>query len=185
VGGYDGQFTRYNLLNPWQPGFGGDEYGVDWHLITFDLQDYVGESVTIYFDFGASTRDGAPGWYINDIALYDVPVAGVAPSYPATLPVYYLLLRSYPNPFNSSTEIEYTIPEIGNTDKGYNLTRIDIYDINGRLVKNLVHQHQMPGTYQARWDGTDDSGQNLQSGVYFTRLSYNGNQKFNKTILIK
>lgn len=84
-------------------------------------------------------------------------VGGVASSF--------TLEQNYPNPFNPSTTIRFSIP----TNEAVNLS---VYDVHGRLVKTLIANaiHQS-GVYQIVWDGTNDAGQRVASGVYFSRLN--------------
>lgn len=76
----------------------------------------------------------------------------------------YNLRHNYPNPFNPSTQIEFSIPH----QESVNLS---IYDVHGRLVQVLVDQQQYsPGTYRVQWDGLNGSGAKVASGVYFARF---------------
>jgi len=72
-------------------------------------------------------------------------------------------LTGYPNPFNNSLTLNYSLP----SDGYYKLT---IYDIMGRKVKTLIDGYRVAGTATLIWDGTDDSNKPLASGTYFTRL---------------
>ena len=47
-----------------------------------------------------------------------------------------------------------------------------IYDVSGRLVRTLADRNFTPGNYRLEWDGTDDSGRQMQRGVYFTQVKY-------------
>jgi hypothetical protein len=78
----------------------------------------------------------------------------------------YELKNCYPNPFNSSTEIKYSLP----SGKANYQVQLKIYDILGRLVKVLVDQEQVAGTYAISWDGTELGGNRVASGVYFYSL---------------
>ncbi|MCK4447806.1 MAG: T9SS type A sorting domain-containing protein, partial [Candidatus Marinimicrobia bacterium] len=75
------------------------------------------------------------------------------------IPEDYAIYQNYPNPFNSNTIIKYQIPFESKTT-------INIYDIMGRLVNTLVDERQMPGYYLSRWDGRNNSGQIVSSGMY-------------------
>ena len=70
---------------------------------------------------------------------------------------------NYPNPFNSATTIPYQVDASAPVD-------LAIYDLAGQLVATLVKNTLAPGSYQARWDGTDAKGNPLASGIYFYRL---------------
>jgi photosystem II stability/assembly factor-like uncharacterized protein len=81
-------------------------------------------------------------------------------------PIEMELFQNYPNPFNPSTTIQYHIPE-GN---GILPVKVFVYDIRGRLVRKLVDQEKSPGAYQVHWDGRDEQGQQVSSGVYLYRM---------------
>ena len=80
------------------------------------------------------------------------------------MPGEYALQQSYPNPFNPITTIRYQLPEPSDV----NLT---IYDLLGQEVKVLVSEMQPEGWYRVRWDGRDEAGRLVSSGVYLYRLS--------------
>ena len=79
------------------------------------------------------------------------------------IPESFAIYQNYPNPFNSNTIIKYQIPFEGKTT-------INIYDIMGRLVNTLVDERQMPGYYLSRWDGRNNSGQIVSSGMYIYQI---------------
>ena len=86
-----------------------------------------------------------------------------------------------PNPFNPATEITYSIP--GET--GSSPVTLRVYDTAGRFVRNLVDAAQTTGTYTVRWDGRDSNGADVASGVYFYRLSWNGESETSRMVLIR
>ncbi|MBE0433760.1 T9SS type A sorting domain-containing protein, partial [candidate division WOR-3 bacterium] len=69
----------------------------------------------------------------------------------------------YPNPFVSATKIAYLCTRPADL-------RIDIFDVDGRLVRNLPDPNMGQGTQSAVWDGCDDAGRRLAAGVYFVHL---------------
>ncbi|MBN1755344.1 T9SS type A sorting domain-containing protein [bacterium] len=184
VRGYDGQQTSFNLFIPWQPGFGGDSYGAEWHPITIDLKRFIGETVTIYLDFGASPENEGPGWYINDIALFDPPASFIEPLTGSNqiLPGRFLMADNFPNPFNSSTTIRLVIP--GQKDQKQ-LTNMSIYDINGKKTNTLLDEPRLPGIYYMKWDGKSDRGRILESGIYFLKIRYGCSESYSKIIILK
>jgi hypothetical protein len=78
-------------------------------------------------------------------------------------PTDFKLKQNYPNPFNSTTLIQYTLPRASQV-------RIQIYNLLGQKIRLLVDEKQEPGSKEARWDGTDDSGVDVGSGIYFCRI---------------
>ena len=83
------------------------------------------------------------------------------------------LLQNYPNPFSSSTTIEFTQKEQG-------LTTLKVFNAVGQEVATLISEKLMPGTYQYTWNAG-----NMSSGVYFYRLSVNGYAQTKKLFLLK
>jgi parallel beta-helix repeat protein len=87
---------------------------------------------------------------------------------------------NYPNPFNPKTTIEYVVPDAGGA------VRLAVYDLSGRLVRSLVDGEQPAGKHVAVWDGRDDRGRELGSGVYFYRLEIGGGYRTErKMVLLK
>ncbi len=86
--------------------------------------------------------------------LYDVG------NFEDVLPLNYMLYQNYPNPFNPGTEIKFDIPE-------YSTVKIIVWNILGQKVRTLVEANLDPGRKSVRWDGKDDMGNPVGSGVYF------------------
>ena len=82
-----------------------------------------------------------------------------------TLPQKFSLSQNYPNPFNPLTSIEFAIPA-GISEH----VRLNIYDLRGALVRTLVDKVYNPGVHSALWDGTDETGNKVSSGVYIYML---------------
>jgi hypothetical protein len=77
------------------------------------------------------------------------------------------LRQNYPNPFNPRTTIVYSVPNLGPQPAK---VKIIVYNIMGEEVRNLVDEYQYYGTHSVIWDGTDDRGREVRSGVYFYNL---------------
>jgi hypothetical protein len=88
------------------------------------------------------------------------------------------LLPSVPNPFNPSTEIRYVLGEEADV-------RITIYDIAGHEVRELVRARQVAGEHAAAWEGRDDAGRTVASGVYWVRLVGGGVQRTAKLVVVR
>ena len=84
------------------------------------------------------------------------------------LPKEFALSQNYPNPFNPTTNIKYALPVESRVT-------MEIYDLLGQRVRTLISGAQTAGYHVAEWDGTNDAGGNLPSGVYFLRLTAAGN----------
>ena len=96
----------------------------------------------------------------------------------ALIPNEFSLGNNYPNPFNPSTTIPFTISKPG-------LVVINIYDLNGRLVRMVVNEHLETGHYSRIWDGKNSQGIPVSSGVYYYGLQTKTFNSYKKMILIK
>jgi len=96
----------------------------------------------------------------------------------AEIPDHFALLQNYPNPFNPQTKIEYALSR----DADVKLT---IYNILGEQVNVLVDEHQTAGYKKVYWDGRDQRGEEVTSGVYFYRLETKEFSKVKKMLLVK
>ena len=90
----------------------------------------------------------------------------------------YHLLSNYPNPFNASTTIEYVMPVDG-------MVKLEIYDVLGRNVNTLINGYTEAGVYSVLWNGTDNLGATLSSGLYFVQIEYAGGISNQKIMLLK
>ncbi|NQV17324.1 MAG: T9SS type A sorting domain-containing protein [Armatimonadetes bacterium] len=88
-------------------------------------------------------------------------------------------LRNYPNPFNPETIISFSTTELTEN------TEINIYNINGQKVKQLVSEQLSAGQYSVVWNGKDDSGETVSSGVYFYKMDAGKYSSTKKMILMK
>ncbi len=97
---------------------------------------------------------------------------------PDLLPLTYELEQNYPNPFNPTTHIAFALPEPGKTS-------LAIYNILGQRVKTLINKEMPAGRYDVAWNGDNESGGQVASGVYFYRISHNSFSSFKKMLLLK
>ncbi len=98
---------------------------------------------------------------LNVTAVFTDSPSSVAAS--ASQPVY-ALAPNAPNPFNPATTLRFSIAEAG-------AVRLAVYDVNGRWVRTLVDGHRTAGRHVVIWDGRDDAGRAMASGVYISRLT--------------
>ncbi|MGB6120482.1 MAG: T9SS type A sorting domain-containing protein, partial [Bacteroidota bacterium] len=97
------------------------------------------------------------------------------------VPVDHLIAQNYPNPFNPSTIISFGIPP----SLTGSLAEVVVYDLNGQIVKRLLKRELPSGNYMTRWDGTNDSGRGVSSGVYLYRVRSGDQQVIGKMMLLK
>ncbi|MDZ7334377.1 MAG: T9SS type A sorting domain-containing protein, partial [candidate division KSB1 bacterium] len=119
---------------------------------------------------------------IDGFKLYNYPAAGLTTGIRekggVELPKEFALEQNYPNPFNPVTEIIFSVPK---TEK----VSLVIYDMLGRKVKTLIDKQVQPGVYSVYWDGTDESGVKVATGVYLYRLQARNYSQVRKMVLIK
>ncbi len=90
-----------------------------------------------------------------------------------------LSLENHPNPFNPTTVIRYALPESAPAS-------LKVYDVAGRLVRTIFGSVKVPaGAYEVEWDGKDDNGNSVSSGVYFCRLTAGKESLTRKVVLLK
>jgi len=135
--------------------------------------------------------DTAASWILVDVPLYymtvpsatafihhamddlNAPAAGVHPSGSNVSPLEFSLAVPFPNPFNSRTTIQYSLPTPG-------YVTLLVYDVLGRQVALLVNRWRTTGTYWTAFDGS-----RLSSGLYFAVLRSGGNEQVRKIVLLK
>jgi glycerophosphoryl diester phosphodiesterase len=110
--------------------------------------------------------------------LYDEIKISATADYTHNLPEHYSLMQNYPNPFNPATTLNYTVAHSGHVT-------LFIYDLLGRKVAELVNQRLNPGSYQVTWDGRDQTGIPVASGVYFYKISSGNFTATKKMTLIR
>ncbi len=94
------------------------------------------------------------------------------------IPEKYFLSQNYPNPFNPETTIQFGLPQAEQVS-------LKIYDINGKLVRDLFTGMKDAGTHTLLWNGRDNAGQKVSSGVYFYYFKADEFSQTNKMILMK
>ena len=103
-------------------------------------------------------------------------IQGSGTSVDPEIPLVNLLEPNYPNPFNPSTTLQFSLREAAHIE-------LSVYDLHGREVANIAGGEWAPGFHSATWNGIDDKGQSVASGVYFARLSIQG--KSNSEIIVQ
>ena len=128
--------------------------------------EFTGETPNL--DWGYGKLDVA--------ALLQEPPTVVAAETGEALPSGFSLAQNHPNPFNGRTAISYRLPGPGTVE-------LILYDLLGRPVRRLVSKYQGAGSYRVAWDGTDDRGLAVATGVYLYRLKA-GDQQLSRRLLL-
>ena len=106
---------------------------------------------------------------------FSMPVPSDDPAVPN---VTYMLHQNYPNPFNPETTISFDMPKAG-------FANLSIYNVKGQLIKNLINENLDFGRHSVVWNGTDNNGKPVTSGLYLYRLTTNGVTETKKMMLMK
>ncbi|MDH3196994.1 MAG: Ig-like domain-containing protein [Candidatus Krumholzibacteria bacterium] len=117
-------------------------------------------------------------YYYKLEEVTDAGVGGVFGPYKVTYRASFELGQNVPNPFNPTTTIKFTIP-----DKA--LVRLRVYDVAGRLVRTLVDEERVADFYKVVWDGHDNRGSRVSSGIYFYSLEAGKHRATKKMLLLK
>ncbi|OGC78512.1 MAG: hypothetical protein A2Z27_00160 [candidate division Zixibacteria bacterium RBG_16_50_21] len=96
----------------------------------------------------------------------------------SVVPKEFQLGQNYPNPFNPSTTMKYSLPEAA-------FVKLEIFNILGQRVKTLVETRQGAGFYTVIWDGKNEAGENVSSGIYFYRLDTEKAKSVKKMVLLR
>jgi hypothetical protein len=118
-------------------------------------------------------------WYFimdTETGISDHPSTG------ELLPTSFSMSQNYPNPFNPSTTISFDIP--GNVGSKNHLN-LSIYDIRGRLVRTLLSSALEPGHYKVTWNGKDENGESVSSGIYLYILKAGEKTYIRKMTILK
>ncbi len=95
------------------------------------------------------------------------------------IPQEFRLYANYPNPFNIATRLVFDLPKRSEVS-------LNIYDISGRKIRTLLAQKSfVPGSHEIEWDGSADDSKIASSGLYFVRLTANGQEQVQKLLLVK
>ncbi|MFH1501771.1 MAG: C25 family cysteine peptidase [Candidatus Eisenbacteria bacterium] len=166
-----------NAANPLPEGTPCWSGTVAWRQETFDLSAYAGETIQVRFRFASDGYVTEEGWYVDDINLtFD----GGSSSDVAEdeIPREFALRQNVPNPFNPVTVIAYQLPQPAHV-------RIDVFNVAGRLVRTLVDAPEDAGRRAVTWDGTDEDGHKVASGVYLYRMEAGSHTAQKMMVLLK
>jgi hypothetical protein len=109
-------------------------------------------------------------------------IVGISDNKPPSLelPRSWALSQNYPNPFNPSTTVAFDIPGITTTKQYVTLA---VYDIRGRHVRTLVSSEIAPGNHKVTWNGKDEKGESVSSGIYLYTLR-SGEERYTRKMVV-
>jgi hypothetical protein len=142
---------------------------------SIDLHDTfaMGEVVLLRWRLASDGFVTSWGWAVDNIVVTSSGPTGIEDT-----PRAVTLNQNYPNPFNPSTTIAFDLPHSG-------ATSLKVYDVRGRLVRTLIDEVRPAGSNKLEWDGRNNAGQRVASGVYMYRLIVGDIVQTKKMTLLK
>lgn len=153
-------YVIYDDEEPWPPEPGGS--GSTLELRNPNLNNAIAAN------WAASTPYGTPGNSNENLGTENTP------EFPEKLTLY----QNFPNPFNPTTTIKFFLPSDGKTE-------LKIYNIRGQLIKTITAEFREKGLHSKIWDGRDESGKIVASGIYFYQLESDSGKVSKKMLLMK
>ncbi|HCK99902.1 MAG TPA: hypothetical protein DHW42_07360 [Candidatus Marinimicrobia bacterium] len=164
---------------------------IGWRLVEWDLSDpnsvgsWIGNGIldgAIYrFDSIQLTHlpegNETGSLYFDDLRLVTVETLGID-NESQQIAEEYILHQNYPNPFNPSTTISFTLAQPSNA-------RLEIFNIRGEKVRSLANKYFHAGYWTAVWDGKNDNGLSVPSGMYMYRLITSSGVQARNMLLLK
>lgn len=188
--GLDNPFQKFlahkNSPEVWQNGVlvaGGKHYGhleVDVKRMSDGKWQAVLKPVYVFplFNISDTTYVGYERRLYNDVVTLTSDLLTTVSDTNSNLPNEYRLNNAYPNPFNQTATISYELPE---TSK----VTLKIYNLNGQEISTLVNEIQGAGFRSVVWDGSDNQGHKVSSGIYIYQLQTGNWKKSDKVALIR
>ncbi len=159
--------------------------GFIWHYELIDTTVYNPDNYGKIMDFDSAGKPTMAYLKLRDgntffvcCAIRSEPVAVKDEEIRQNKARGYSLFQNYPNPFNQSTKIEFTLSQSG-------FVSLTIYDLLGRKIRTLVSENLSSGYKSVLWDGKDDSGKEVSSGIYFYQLKIGDFSEGKKLVLLK
>lgn len=174
--GFHGKFSSAGLANEENPLVYVDlKSGDRFHFVDNDRPDVGHLDGLLATDRDLFVADMSPSGGYNASAantgviyqirsLYDATTAVESTDLP--VPSAFSLSAPSPNPFNPETSIAFSVPDLGETS----LVTLRVYNLAGHLVATLAEERMTPGAYRVHWDGRDQRGASVASGVYIYQL---------------
>ena len=172
-------------------------FAADFSVAIFGIDTVKDYQVDFYADYNGNGSYDAPpvdhAWreiftntegnyileFVHNTEFTDInfPTA-IGDIYLGNNPAEFTLEQNYPNPFNPSTTIEFSLPEAATVT-------LVLYNNLGQSIRTLTNDRLPAGTYQVTWDGRNDSGQSMSSGVYFYKVQAGSFSQVKRMIMIQ
>jgi hypothetical protein len=179
---YDHAYVRVSTDgNSWTTIWENGEEITDtsWQLVEYDLSAIADGEATVYLRWVMGSTDGSwqySGWNLDEVEIRGLQAGPTAA--PETPVAAARLLGAAPNPFNPRTDVRFTLERPGSV-------RLTVHDARGRVVRELADGDWPAGTHAVAWNGVDEGGRRLGSGVYFVRFVADRTVETAKLMLVK
>ncbi len=153
----------------------GDTYiqaPISWTQYSYSLDDYANQTIRVAIQ---CVSDDAFIFMVDNV---EVDAPGGEDVQDNNIAAVSQLIGNYPNPFNPETRIAFSTKENGPVS-------IDIYNIKGQKVRSLLNEYREAGAHDVVWNGKDDNGKSVASGVFFYRMKSGKYSSTKKMILMK
>lgn len=166
----------YITIDPYNTSQTSIQPGTPWMRLGFRLRDERALN-----DDPGPLRLGylTEGLYLDDIGVYYVyTIAGVETVDGAPADSRLAIRKVFPNPFNPSTKIEFSVPKEAPVS-------VRVFDVQGRAVATLIDKSMAPGLYRVAWNGKTDAGHSLASGIYFAQIQSGASRQSVRLTMLK
>jgi hypothetical protein len=168
-------FNGWELIPPAMPlGLNTDEDSLYLTKVVIPPTAMLGDADTLYYNIQSTS---CPGLVVRDTVLLTVEINTAAE--PATPNHQVIEHHAYPNPFNPTVTIAFTVPD------GGGLVRIEVFDVNGHRVRTVFQGPMKSGERSKVWGGKDHRGEAVTSGVYLYRITIGNQTVSGKLVLTK
>jgi hypothetical protein len=166
----------YYQFDPYNTSLTGLQPGTPWIRLGFRLRD----ERALNDDPGPLRLDYlTEGIYLDDIGVYYVyTISGVETVDGAPAGSRLAIRKAFPNPFNPSTKIEFSVPKEAPVS-------VRVFDVQGRPVATLIDKAMSPGVYRVAWNGKTDAGASLASGIYFAQIRSGASRQSVRLTMLK
>lgn len=154
---------------------------------TFEIFDWQDYQEIVMIPAVAEVLEGAywdtAVYSYSYSAEFDNQLTDVWEDAPHSVPSSFSLEQNYPNPFNAATRISFKLPR--SSHSALVRTTLKVFNIRGECTRTLVDGDLPAGNHQISWDGRDNRGNSVSSGVYFYKLTAQGIEETRKMVMIK
>ena len=149
-------------------------------LLSFSTDGFITVPVMVNTDRGERVKVDLSGVQLIGQDGQNIPVVAKGDGSVALelIPMQYALYQNFPNPFNPVTEIQFDVPDVGVLD-------LVVYNLMGQQVRRLVNGEIQAGYHRVVWDGLNDRGETVSTGVYIYSLTSPSFHNTKKMVLLK